>query len=171
MSRPALPRALPWLLLAGVTAGWIGDRLDLFPSFSRSRSVEEAIVKRVLDGDTVILSTGERVRYLGIDTPERGKPWASEATAFNRSLVEGRGVRLESDAELRDQYGRLLAYVYVDEEMVNVALLREGLARLLIYPPNTRYEAWFRALEAEARAAERGLWRRGGARPVPSDSE
>lgn len=135
---------------------------------------DDTTVRRVIDGDTVQLRDGRLVRYLGIDTPEvrrrEGTRWVvdpepmgHEATAFNRALVEGRVVRLEYDAKTHDRFDRILAYVYVsdiggDEVMVNAALLREGLAELLIIPPNVKYTDEFRALAEEARRARRGLW-------------
>lgn len=125
-------------------------------------------VERVVDGDTVILridGVRERVRLIGIDTPEsvpdnadRIVPYGAVAAAFTEEALEGRDVMIETDAELRDSYDRLLAYVYVDGEMLNARLLQEGHARVTIVPPNDRYEDWFRELEETAREAERGLW-------------
>ena len=127
---------------------------------------EQAKVLRVLDGDTieVRLSDGtvERVRYLGINTPELpAECFAREAWAINRSLVEGRTVHLEADAQDRDQYGRLLRYVYLDPQgyaMVNLLLLAVGAAEVEIYEPNTRYAAIFEAVEQTARAQKLGKW-------------
>ena len=137
---------------------------------------DDTTVRRVIDGDTVQLRDGRLVRYLGIDTPEvrrrEGSRWvvdpepmSREATAFNRALVQGRVVRLEYDAKRHDRFDRTLAYVYVSdgeggEVMVNAALVREGLAELLIIPPNVKYAEEFRALAEEARRARRGLWGR-----------
>lgn len=125
-------------------------------------------VERVVDGDTVILridGVRERVRLIGIDTPEsvpdnadRVVPYGAVAAAFTEEALEGKEVMIETDAELRDDYDRLLAYVYVDGEMFNARLLEEGHARVTIVPPNDRYEDWFRELEDEARDRERGLW-------------
>jgi len=106
----------------------------------------------------------ERVRYIGIDTPEtkhpsRGiEPYGPEATEANRRLVRGQMVRLEFDIQARDQYGRLLAYFYVGEVMVNAELVRQGCALLSTYPPNVTHEALFVRLQREAREAKRGLW-------------
>jgi micrococcal nuclease len=119
---------------------------------------------RVADGDTirVRLRSGaeERVRYIGVDTPERtgGECYADEATAYNVRLVAGRDVRLVLDAEERDRYGRLLAYVYADGVFVNAELVREGYAQPLTVPPNVRFEDRFTRLARDARRAERGLW-------------
>ena len=119
-----------------------------------------ALCTRVVDGDTIVIEGGERVRYIGMDTPELegAEPGAEAATEANRELVEGREVRIVLDVEHRDQYGRLLAYVYADGVFVNAELLRRGLAQLVTYPPNVRHEAQFRGLQREARQAGRGLW-------------
>ena len=129
------------------------------------------VVRRVIDGDTVELADGRLVRYLGIDTPEvrrrNGAQWVTdpqpfgrEATEANRRLVEGKTVRLEYDVQTHDRYGRLLAYVYHEGQMVNAALLEEGYAHLLTIPPNVKYAEQFRALAQHARQAQRGLWAR-----------
>jgi micrococcal nuclease len=122
----------------------------------------EGRVYKIVDGDTVVLKGGETVRYLNIDTPEVGRPYADEATALNRKLVKFKDVRLESDVEERDIYGRLLAYVYVETEqgwvMVNLELVRAGLARLLFIPPNGRYRGAFEAALEDAMIHRRGMW-------------
>jgi micrococcal nuclease len=69
----------------------------------------EVFVKRVIDGDTIVLNNGEKVRYIGIDTPERDEDYYNKAKEFNKKLVEGKTVRLETDVQQRDRYGRLLA--------------------------------------------------------------
>ena len=124
----------------------------------------EATVVRVIDGDTILLSNGEKVRYIGINTPEvhhptRGKePYGEVAAEANRRLVEGKTVRLEFDVRQRDKYGRLLAYVYVDGQMVNRTLVRDGYAEVATYPPNVRHQDEFLKLQREAREQSRGLW-------------
>ena len=124
-------------------------------------------VVRVVDGDTIRVRIGgriERVRYIGINTPElhhprRGaEPGGREAARMNRELLGDRPVRLELDVQSHDRYGRLLAYVWVGDRMVNAELVRLGYAQVMTVPPNIRYRAVFFALEREARAAGRGLW-------------
>jgi micrococcal nuclease len=126
-------------------------------------------VVRVVDGDTIRVALGarvERVRYIGIDTPESVKPdapvqcYAHRAAAENAGLVAGQRVRLVLDVEARDRFGRLLAYVYRARDGVNVgdALVRGGYARTLTIPPNIRFAARFAALARQARRAGRGLW-------------
>ena len=144
-------------------------------------------VRNVIDGDTIELANGEKVRYLGIDTPEARhraggrwvydpEPYAEEATKANRSLVQGKRVRLEFDQKKRDRFGRLLAYVYVrlgllgdarydgevilesHEIFVNAYLVQKGLARPLSILPNTRYAARFEKLLLQAQRERLGLW-------------
>jgi len=101
-------------------------------------------VERVIDGDTIKLSNGERVRYIGIDTPERGgKSSGEEAYYANKRLVDGKKVRLEFDVQKRDDYRRLLAYVYIDDIFVNAWLVENGYARVATFPPNVKYEKLF----------------------------
>jgi micrococcal nuclease len=124
----------------------------------------------VVDGDTVKVRMGGRldtVRYIGMDTPETKKPntpiqcFGKAASAYNERLVAGRPVRLRFDAERRDRYGRLLAYVYrrPDGLFVNAQLVRAGFARTLTFPPNVAHVGLFRTLERTARERDLGLWR------------
>lgn len=119
---------------------------------------------RVIDGDTIELDRGERVRYVGIDTPETKHPrkpvqrMGKEASEANRLLVEGKRVGLEFDVERTDKYGRTLAYVYVGGVMVNERLVKAGYAQVSTYPPNVKYVDRFLAAQREAREEDRGLW-------------
>jgi micrococcal nuclease len=119
-----------------------------------------AKVVRVVDGDTAEIASGVKVRYLLVDTPELSgnELFSQEARDYNRSVVEGRDVELEYDEACRDRYQRLLCYVCVGGVMVNEELLRRGLAKTLIIPPNRRYEAELKAIEAEAKAQRLGIW-------------
>jgi micrococcal nuclease len=129
----------------------------------------DASVVRVVDGDTINVEVDgrrETVRYIGVDTPESVKPGApvqcfgKRASAFNERLVAGERVRLVLDAEARDRYGRLLAYVYRarDGLFVNAALVRRGYAVALTIPPNVAHAGELRRLAAQARRERRGLW-------------
>jgi micrococcal nuclease len=125
-----------------------------------------ARVLEVVDGDTIDVSLAaetEPVRYIGIDTPESNPDlpyecFGDEADRLNRELVGGREVRLEFDDERRDQYGRLLAYVYVGDLFVNAEIVRRGYARTLTIEPNTDHAGLFARLQQEAGNAGRGLW-------------
>ena len=138
------------------------------------------LVARAIDGDTLELADRERVRLIGIDTPETrfnsklardmkrsGDDAATiiamgkRASDFTKTLAEGKRVRLEFDVERRDRYGRLLAYVYLpDGTMLNEELLREGYAQVYTFPPNVRYVDRFLRLQRTARENKRGLWAR-----------
>lgn len=122
-----------------------------------------ATVARVIDGDTVELDDGRRVRYLLVDTPEStgGKHdcYGSEAADFNRSLVEGKAIGLEYDEVCEDDYGRLLAYVTVAGREVNALLVERGFACVLQIPPNGEARVdEFESLEAAAQQGQTGLW-------------
>jgi len=125
---------------------------------SNSGLYEQALVARVIDGDTVELADGRHVRYLGIDTPEVGDYYAEEATARNRDLVEGKTIELQRGSRDQDEYGRLLRYVYVDGTFVNAELVAEGYATAYIFDPDDRYSQILVQLEQYARMKELGLW-------------
>jgi micrococcal nuclease len=133
-----------------------------------SRALEGTVV-RVVDGDTIHVRLGERiekVRYIGVNTPEvhhprRGaEPGGREAMRVNRELADGKRVRLELDVQERDRYGRVLAYVWIGDVMVNAELVRRGYAQVMTVPPNVRYQGLFIDLQRQARERGRGLWRR-----------
>jgi micrococcal nuclease len=135
---------------------------------------EAASVVRVVDGDTIVIDRGrgpEKLRYIGVDTPETVKPgtpvefMGREASAANKALVEGRQVRLERDITEYDRYDRLLRYVWVEDAsassgwlLVNLALVARGYAQVVTYPPDVRYVDLYLAAQRTARDAELGLW-------------
>lgn len=135
-------------------------------------SPQRASVRRVVDGDTIVVVVNgreERLRYIGIDAPESVQPdtpvecYGHEAADANRRLVEGHTVYLERDVSDRDRFGRLLRYVYVDDPsggrlFVNLELVARGYAHAVTFPPDVRHAATFRAAEREARESGRGLW-------------
>jgi micrococcal nuclease len=158
-------RTLPWVLVVLLAAGygWAQRSEDGGSSSTTAR------VLRVVDGDTILVAVDgrqERVRYIGVDTPETVKPrtrvqcFGKRASAANRRLVGGREVRLVADVEARDRYGRLLAYVYRADDglFVNEALLRGGYATTLAIAPNVHFADRFAALARRARADGQGLW-------------
>jgi endonuclease YncB( thermonuclease family) len=122
-------------------------------------------VRWVDDGDTIVVAGGERVRYLGINTPEvahkdePGEPFGDEAKAFNKKLVQGRWINLELAEQQRDPYGRLLAYVFLaDGTFVNGELVRQGYAHLLRKQPKLRYWERLLALQRQALKKKKGMW-------------
>jgi micrococcal nuclease len=124
------------------------------------------VIRWVNDGDTVVLSDGTSVRYIGINSPEiahENKPaerFGREAEIFHRGLVQGEKVRLELDTQKKDRYGRLLAYVFLDDgTFVNAEMVKRGYAHFLSQTPNTKYANLFLGLQREAMAKRVGLWR------------
>ena len=145
----------------------------------KSTDYSNILVKRVVDGDTLLLENGERVRLIGIDTPEMHdsskltrdarsskqniaaiKEMGQRSYQFTRNLVEGKIVSLEFDVERQDKYKRLLAYVYLkDGTFVNAEIVKQGYASLMTYPPNVKHADHFLNLYREARENKRGLWK------------
>jgi micrococcal nuclease len=163
-------RALVVLLALASLLAVVSPSLGPFPSPAPPEELGGTVV-RTVDGDTIYVRLAggvEKVRYIGIDTPEvhhptRGEePGGRAATEVNRRLLGHEPVRLETDVQLRDRYGRLLAYVWVrrpeGEVMVNAELVRLGYAAVMTVPPNVRHAELFRKLAAEAREQHRGLW-------------
>ena len=139
--------------------------LLLFSTVCRADSFK---VIRVLDGDTITLDNGERVRLIGVDTTEKSHPtkpveyFSEEATQFTRDLLEGKEVKLEYDAEKRGKYGRLLAYVFLpDGTFVNAEIIRQGYGFAYTKYP-FKYTELFVSLEREAQDKGRGYWKSGG---------
>ncbi|GAB4316469.1 MAG: hypothetical protein Kow0074_04400 [Candidatus Zixiibacteriota bacterium] len=119
-----------------------------------------ATVAAVRDGDTIELSDGRIVRYCGIDTPERGQPWYDSATALNASFVLGKTVRLEQGNDRIDRYGRMLAFVFVEDRMVNLELLKAGMAWCYFFDGNLKYGPEMVRATRRAMQDKRGMWRR-----------
>ncbi len=125
-------------------------------------------VTNVVDGDTIDVNmpdgSEERIRLVLVDTPETKhpkigvQPFGPEASSFTTSKLTGQEVMLEFDVQERDRYGRLLAYVWLGEELVNKKLIENGLARVAVFPPNTKYVDEFRSAQEKARQAELGIW-------------
>ena len=125
---------------------------------------ERARVTRIYDGDTIDVELSDgvyRLRYIGIDSPEREEPFYQEASDFNREMVEDETVILVRDVSDTDQYGRLLRYVYLlDGTFVNGEMIRNGMARLVTFPPDVAQTDYLRGLQAEAKEAAAGMWSR-----------
>lgn len=153
---------LPALKLLSVTPT---SSTNIVPTVSISlRPSETAIVKRVIDGDTIELESGLRVRYIGIDTPElptstKGiECFAKEATEKNKELVEGKTIVMKKDVSETDKYQRLLRYVWIGGIFVNEYLVQEGYARQATFPPDVAYSGLFRSATMEAKKSDKGLW-------------
>ncbi len=154
-------RLLILVLVLAVAAGFSGvlDRGEDAPA-------GEATVTRVVDGDTVVLSSIGRARLIGVDTPEvygGVECYGREASAYAKRLLTGRTVRVRPGVERRDRYHRALVYLWLrDGRFVNELLVAGGWARTLEIAPNVRYAPLLRRRATEARGARRGLWSRAG---------
>lgn len=122
-------------------------------------------ISRVIDGDTIELEGGARVRFIGVDTPEvvdsrtEVQCFGPEASAYTKELLKDGNVVLKKDITDTDKYGRLLRYVYLpDGTFVNLKLVEDGYAYASTYPPDVAHAKEFVAAQASARAASRGLW-------------
>lgn len=177
--------AAPALLVAAVGAAVVAAAVT-FPPFPRRSGIQgtqgAATVVEVIDGDTLVIDLAggdggdEHVRLIGIDTPETVAPdrphecFGAEASRHLADLApSGTALRLERDVEARDQYDRLLAYVYRvrDDLFLNLAQVAGGFAEPLAYPPNVAHRADFERAAREARVAGAGLWRACGSADVP----
>ena len=121
-----------------------------------------AKVTRVIDGDTIVIDTGQHVRYIGMNTPEIEtlECYATEASEINKNLVLGKVVKLEKDVSETDKYSRLLRYVYIDDTFVDDELIRDGSAKVETVSPDTKYKDEFLESQNYAKENKLGLWRK-----------
>jgi len=123
---------------------------------------KEGIYKviKVLDGDTVVLETGEKIRYLGINAPEWNDRWGPEAKKFNEELVLNKKVKIELDRKKLDAYGRILGYIWIDDILVNEALIERGYAKIYLIKGEVKpkYLDRFKKAENWAREHHDGVW-------------
>ncbi len=158
-----------------VLGGLLAAVLLALPLPASSAPVLQGKVVKVSDGDTLVVQVDpnrqEKVRLVGIDTPEMAQePWGARAKAFTERLALGKVVRLESDVQPRDQYGRLLAYAYVGNTFINYELVRQGYAMLLTYPPNVAHVDAFTQAQKLARSEGKGIWNsKDGLKQSPRD--
>lgn len=149
----------------------------------RGKTAEEAVVERVVDGDTFVTRDGSRVRLIGVNTPEisgRAEHYGEEAAAYTKRMLTGQTVWMFRDVSETDRYGRLLRFIFIqgDPLMFNERLVREGYANAATYPPDVSLADRFREAERKARSAGSGLWGGGDdaasvadEQPLPDDAE
>lgn len=142
----------------------IKDAIENQPVIQNNQVLEfpkEAKVKRVIDGDTIELVNGTIVRYVGINAPDSGSPFDEQATEFNKKLIEDKKVKLEYDEYKSDRFGRILAYVVIDNKNLSVELVKKGLAKVAIYEKRKPliYQKQLLDAENEAKSNKVGIWR------------
>lgn len=151
-------------LLSQINISSIQTTIRFF-ALKKDQQQELFLVKRVLDGDTLELENGQKVRYIGINTPETSDPrkkiecFGQKAKEENKRLVEGKKIKLIADISETDRYHRLLRYVFVDNVFVNDYLVRNGFAQTATFPPDVKFQKQFQLAENEARINSRGLWK------------
>jgi|SRR3990167_7815658 len=136
------------------------ENSDRYQTQNISYFPKKAKVKRVVDGDTVVLGNGSIVRYVGITAPENNDAFEKESSEENKKLVEGKIVSLEYDNYKGDKFGRILAYVIVDGKNISIELARKGLAQVVIYQHKKPfiYQDQLLKAQTEARKNRRGIW-------------
>lgn len=157
-----------FLFIAAVTSAFFLALTGCGTSAASTPGRDAVKVERVVDGDTLDVTLHgkkEKVRLIGIDTPETKKPntpvmfYGKEASEYTKKMLEGKTVELEWDVDRKDRYDRLLAYVWVDGRMFNRTLVQEGYARMATFPPNVKYVDLFKQDQEEARSQSKGLWK------------
>lgn len=145
-------------LKTGPSSEVASEQSELVTSPISEVDSQQVKVTKVIDGDTIEIEGGKKVRYIGIDAPESYSCFSLESMLRNKELVEGKIIVLEKDVSETDRYNRLLRYVYVDDTFVNEILVKEGYAQVSTYPPDVKYQDKFLAAQKEARDNNRGLW-------------
>jgi len=165
-------KGLVFIGLIIVLAIWIGPKIqnnlpNVKIDISKKKEVDDKLViTRVVDGDTVEIENGTKIRYIGVNTPETKDPrkgvecFGMEAYEFNKTLVEGKTVTLEKDVSETDKYGRLLRYLWIEDKLINEELVKQGFASVATYPPDVKY--YKRLLDAQnyAKDNQLGLWKK-----------
>jgi len=140
----------------------------IFPAISMA---ESARFLNLIDGDSMLVEykgRSQEVRLIGIDAPEWGQEYGTQAKSYALNFCYGHTLRLEFDKEKKDRYGRLLAYVYCGNKMLNKEMIRAGYAIAIKIKPNTKHYNQFKQLEQKARANRQGIWLRGGLKQTPT---
>jgi micrococcal nuclease len=163
LAKPTTPPASPAPASPEPTAQVLAAQVETDQAATPAGRITAKVI-RVIDGDTIEIEGGQKIRYIGIDTPESKDPrkpvecLALAATKKNQELVAGRDIQMEKDVSETDRYGRLLRYVYVGDQFINEVLVKEGFAHASAYPPDIKYQDLFRQAEQTARDQKAGLW-------------
>ena len=137
------------------------DSREAIENHDVTKLPKSAVVKKVIDGDTVELFNGTVLRYVGITAPEEGEDFAEQATKLNQSLVEGKEIKLEYDNYTSDKFGRVLAYPIINDKNICIELVRKGMAELVIYQKRKPFIYQVQLLEAQEQAKKNklGIWK------------
>lgn len=137
------------------------DSRQVIENHDVTKLPKTAVVKKVIDGDTVELFNGTVLRYVGITAPEETESFAEEAAKLNQSLVEGKEIKLEYDNYTSDKFGRILAYPIIDNKNICIELVRKGMAELVIYQKRKPFIYQVQLLEAQEQAKKQklGIWK------------
>lgn len=125
--------------------------------YTNTQQKQKSVVTNVIDGDTIVIQGGDRVRLLGIDAPEKNETFYKESKARLEQLIENKEVMLEREGDNKDRYSRLLRYVFLNDTNINLLLVQEGYAICYFYD-KSKYQSQCRALEEEARNDKIGRW-------------
>ncbi len=175
----SLPETTPTNFPVETTPSAEKNMSEYFSETDKAEANDRAVslVVRVIDGDTIEIEDGIRVRLIGINTPELGDSrtsaecFAREAYFKTKELLEGQTIALERDVSETDRYGRLLRYIYLEDVFINELLVRQGFAYASSYPPDVKYQEILSKAEKEAREESAGLWSLCNISPEPTDSE
>lgn len=150
---------LIWLVVNSPKVSLISP-ISLNTPITPTPLVTFAKVTRVIDGDTIVIDTGQHIRYIGMNTPEMetGECYATAASEINRNLVLGKTVELVKDVSGTDKYGRLLRYVYIGNLFIDDELVKEGAAKIMTVPPDIKYKDIFQSSQNYAKENNLGLW-------------
>lgn len=137
------------------------DSREAIENHDVTKLPKSAVVKRVIDGDTVELFNGTVLRYVGVTAPEEGEDFAEEATILNKELVEGKEIKLEYDNYKSDKFGRVLAYPIINDKNICIELVSKGMAELVIYQKRKPFIHQVQLLEAQEQAKKQklGIWK------------
>jgi endonuclease YncB( thermonuclease family) len=151
-----------WIFLLLVLIGTLNSCqiIATIPSDTKKSGYNNGNVKKVIDGDSIELSNGDRIRLKGINAPEKNQYLYKESLSFATSLLDGKKIRIEFDEEDKDQYGRSLGYVFVEDVFVNEEIVRAGLAILFNVPKIGKYKNNLQSSFFEARQNRSGLWQK-----------
>lgn len=166
---PSLEQKVSIERQATLVEKWIGNKKEQLTQKDEG-PFEKVKIDYVIDGDTFVLATGEKVRIIGVDAPEDTKKveeFGPEATAYAKGILEGNTVYLEKDVSETDKYGRLLRYVWMEnpnvdkpdmELLFNARIVADGYAEPATFPPDVKYADTFKEKANEARTKGKGLW-------------